>query len=117
LFEVGPKCGHAVLIGFVLIFIALIGGRFLSWETLEVDIKASVDVDPDTLNLMKHEGQVTVYVELPGYDITDINVTTVRLWVDATGLQAIRSDFQDNRLMLKFDASDLTNLYGQSSTT
>jgi LysM repeat protein len=43
-------------------------------------IAATVDVDPDTLNL-KSEGQpVTAYIELPqGYDVGNIDVATVRL--------------------------------------
>jgi len=43
-------------------------------------IAATVDVDPDTLNL-KSEGQpVTAYIELPqGYDVGNIDVSTVRL--------------------------------------
>jgi hypothetical protein len=45
-----------------------------------VILQATVDIDPDTLNL-KSKGQwITVYIELPqGYDPSQIDITTVKL--------------------------------------
>jgi len=43
-------------------------------------ISATVDVNPDTLNLKSKSKWVTVYIELPeGYDVGDIDISTVRL--------------------------------------
>lgn len=44
-------------------------------------IEATVDIDPDALNLKSKGKWITVYIELPdGYDVSDINVSTVALW-------------------------------------
>jgi hypothetical protein len=101
---------YTILIGFTLVLMVLVGLLFLSWQIPEADIKAVIDVDPDTLNLEKYKGWVTVYVELPGYDITEINVETVRLWIGNSNLNATKWDFQKDKLMLKFDAADVINL-------
>jgi Tol biopolymer transport system component len=43
-------------------------------------INASVDTDPDTLNLGSKGNWITAYVELPeGYDVANINVSTIML--------------------------------------
>ena len=43
-------------------------------------VTATVDIDPDTLNLKSNGKWITAYIELPeGYDATDINVTTILL--------------------------------------
>ncbi|GEM_PF-6653402 len=44
-------------------------------DGVPVSVEASIDFDPDTLNLKSKGKWVTVYTELPaGYDVTDINV-------------------------------------------
>jgi len=43
-------------------------------------VSATVDIDPDTLNLKSNGEFVTVYIELPnGYNVADIDLTTVQL--------------------------------------
>jgi LysM repeat protein len=46
----------------------------------EGSIPATVEINPDTLNLKSHGQWVTTYIELPqGYDVDDIDSSTVRL--------------------------------------
>jgi hypothetical protein len=55
--------------------------RSTSTEVIPI-IPATVDFDPDTLNLKSKGTWVTVYIELPvghGYDVSMINMTTVTL--------------------------------------
>ena len=70
-------------------------------------IPATINFDPDTLNL-KSEGEwITVYIELPvghGYDVSDINVG--RTFLEGL-LEVKHSDIQDSVLMVKFDMQDL----------
>jgi hypothetical protein len=61
--------------------------HWAQWDNLkliegpvETIIDASVDVDPDTLNLNSKGNWVTCYIELPeGYDIADVNALNVTL--------------------------------------
>jgi hypothetical protein len=47
---------------------------------LQEQIHASVDINPDTLNLNSKGKWITAYFELPeGYDVNDINVSTILL--------------------------------------
>ena len=68
-------------------------------------IAATIDIDPNTLNLKSRGKWVTGYIELPaGYDVEDIDVGSVLL-EDAMGAQ--RSDVQGSTLMVKFRREDL----------
>jgi len=50
------------------------------FNNLAVLVSASLDVDPNALNLRSKGGWITAYIELPeGYDVNDIDVSTVRL--------------------------------------
>jgi hypothetical protein len=43
-------------------------------------ISATVDIDPDTLNLKSNGRWITAYIELPsGYDLTSVNIGTITL--------------------------------------
>ena len=43
-------------------------------------IEATIDIDPDTLNLKNKGNWITAYIELPaGYNVADINVSTLLL--------------------------------------
>jgi hypothetical protein len=68
-------------------------------------IMATIDIDPDTLN-MKSDGQwVTCYISLPaGNDVADIAVNSVLL---EAFLEVQQSDIQGDVLMVKFDRQDL----------
>lgn len=49
-------------------------------KRIEPTLSASIDVEPDTLNLGSKGKWITCYVELPeGYDVADINALTVTL--------------------------------------
>jgi len=48
--------------------------------TTTTTIPATIDIDPDTLNLKSNGEWITAYIELPeGYNVSDINVSTVNL--------------------------------------
>ncbi len=77
-------------------------------------IEATVDIDPDTLNLDSEGVPVTCYIQLPaGYDVADIDVSSIllndvisvalkngSLWFD---LQDSDADGANDTLMVKFD--------------
>ena len=63
-------------------------------------IGATVDIYPETLNLKSNGTWITAYIELPeGYNVSDINVTTVRLGT----VPAAWGNVEGNKLMVKFD--------------
>jgi len=48
--------------------------------TVKAKIPATIDIDPDTLNLRSQGRWITTYIELPsGYDLASINVGTITL--------------------------------------
>lgn len=68
-------------------------------------IPATIDFDPDTLNLKSQGKLITCYIELPGgYDVGDIDVGSVLL---GYLLEVQHSDVQDDVLMVKFDRQDV----------
>ena len=68
-------------------------------------IAATIDFDPDTLNLKSKGKWITCYIESPeGYDVGDIDVDSIRLEDELTGEH---SDVQDNVLMVKFNRQDV----------
>ena len=75
----------------------------------EYCVSATIDVDPDTLNLKSKGKFVTVHIELPtGYDVEDIDVSTVMLndTVNAEPKPTEIADYDSNgvpKLMVKFD--------------
>jgi Tol biopolymer transport system component len=51
-----------------------------TWSPITLYIPASIDFDPDTLNLKAGGKWVTVYIELPeGHNVADIDATTILL--------------------------------------
>ena len=84
----GDRFGYSVSISDDYAIVGALGdddtgsssGSVYIFEVEVKPISATIDFDPDTLNL-KNEGKwVTVYIELPGEDdVARINVTTVRL--------------------------------------
>ena len=77
-------------------------------EILITGIPANIDIDPDTIN-KKAQGQwVTCYIELPeGYDVADIDVSTVVLNDVPAELKPVSLGDNDSDgaadLMVKFD--------------
>jgi hypothetical protein len=48
--------------------------------TVKAKIPATVDIDPDTLNLKSNGRWITAYIELPsGYDLASVNIGTITL--------------------------------------
>ncbi len=90
----------------------------LHFQYIVVPILATIDFDPDTLNLKSHGNYVTVYIELTsecGLEVSDIDPTTVSL----NGLLALEKPtpqigdhdgdgFPD--LMVKFDRQALKSI-------
>jgi len=79
-------------------------------------VEATVDFDPDTLNLKSKGKVVTVYIELPeGYDVEEIDISTVMLngivpaWAHPTDVGDYDSDGVSD-LMVKFDRSDVQDV-------
>jgi len=65
-----------------------------------VKIPATVDIDPDTLNLKSNGQWITAYITLPeGYNVGDIVLETVYL----DGIPAEWSEIQNGVYMVKFD--------------
>ena len=78
-------------------------------------IPASIDIEPDTLNLKSKIKWATAYITLPkGYDVADINVSTVELWYKGNSVAAEWGDIQDGTFMVKFSGSDVQSLFSGS---
>jgi len=93
---------------------------------------ATVDIDPDTLNLRSKGQWITAYLELPtGYDVNNIDVSTIRLndifSVDSTAPAQIGDYDMDgiSDLMVKFNRTRLESYiynvlskkYGEATLT
>jgi len=77
-------------------------GNYDFWliKLAPVEIPATVDIDPDTLNLKSNGQWITAYITLPeGYNVEDIVLETVYL----DGIPAAWSEIQDGVYMAKFD--------------
>lgn len=73
-------------------------------------VEATLDIDPDTLNLETNGNWITAYIGLPdGLDVNDIILSTVML---DQAVKAEWCDVQDTTLMVKFDRLDVENLIG-----
>jgi hypothetical protein len=77
--------------------------------------QATVDIDPDTLNLRSRGRWITCYIELsPGWDVRDIDLTSLRLENILPRVGPIEvgdydsDDIED--LMVKFDRSEVQGL-------
>jgi hypothetical protein len=86
-------------------------------------VLATIDVDPDTLNLKSRGQWITAYIELPeGYDVSDIDVSTVML---NTEIQAEIhpteiGDYDTDGipdLMVKFDRAEVMALLSVGEAT
>lgn len=82
----------------------------------EPAIEATIDFNPDTLNLKSKGKVVTVYIELPeGYDVEEIDISTVMLngIVPALAHPTDVGDYDSDGvpdLMVKFDRSDVQDV-------
>jgi len=86
-------------------------------------LRATVDLDPDTLNLRSKGKWITAYIELPeGYDVNDIDISTIKLNddVEAELKPTAVGDYDNDGipdLMIKFDRQKVIQLIGDSSET
>lgn len=84
--------------------------------TVEQIIPATVDFDPDTLNLKSNGNWITVYIELPeSYGVRNIDVNTVMLndIVQAEETPTDIGDYDEDNvvdLMVKFDNSAVQDI-------
>lgn len=63
---------------------------------------ATVDIDPNTLDLKSQGKWITAYITLPeGYDVGDIDISSIQL--DGIIAAAWGNDCEDDALMVKFD--------------
>lgn len=68
---------------------------------------ATVDINPDTLNVYMNGRWITVYITLPdGYNASEIDVSTILL---EHLFQVQWSQIEGQVLMVKFDASSVTD--------
>jgi len=80
-------------------------------------IQATIDFDPDTLNLKSKGTVVTVYIELPtGYDVSQIDVSSIKLngTVPALAKPTEIGDYDGDgipELMVKFDRASVIMLF------
>lgn len=91
-----------------VLYLSLIGGVLvLTGLPTASGIEAeTVDINPETLNLESNGTWIMVYIELPeGYDVEDINVTTVQL----DTVPAAWGNVEGNKLMVKFDRQTVTD--------
>ena len=93
-------------------------------EPYIVCVSATVDIDPDTLNLIGNGKWVTAYIELPeNYYPDEIDITSIRLKgflpVDPDAPTEI-GDYDGDGvpdLMVKFDRAEVQEYLGGSATT
>lgn len=82
----------------------------------ETSINATLDIDPDVLNLNAEGNWVTAYIELPeNYDLNDINLESILLnnLIHAEVQDTSISDFDKDGipdLKVKFDRSSVKNI-------
>ena len=74
-------------------------------------IMATVDVNPDTINLAANGKWIIAYIGgIEPYSVEDIDVETVKLVYGESKVSAKWGDVQDDTLMVKFDRSDVAEL-------
>ncbi|UCE38497.1 MAG: SBBP repeat-containing protein [Thermoplasmata archaeon] len=86
----------------------------LDWATIKyshpwVRLRCNVDIDPNTLNLKSKGRWITCYIDLPGYDVNEIDISTIIL---EDTIPAEWGDIQNDTLMVKFDRSEVEDFIG-----
>ncbi|HUU63183.1 MAG TPA: hypothetical protein VMX96_04595 [Dehalococcoidia bacterium] len=107
-----------LVLGSIMVVIAPQSTRADSLPETEINqiIPATIDFDPDTLNLGSNGKWVTVYIELlTGYDVEEIDVSTVRFngIVCAESKPTDIGDYDKDGvpdLMVKFDRSEVQSI-------
>jgi len=79
-----------------------------------VDLIATIDIDPDTLNLRSKGRWITAYIDLPeGYSVEDIDIETIALHYGNKQISAEWGKIQEDVLMVKFDRCSVVAMFGQ----
>ena len=101
---------------FLTVFCIVTIALFTSVFTASADeISATIDANPDTVNLDSKGKWMTVYIELPDYDVSLIDIATVILSINGNDLPAKTKptkigDYDEDTipdLMVKFDRQEL----------
>jgi hypothetical protein len=71
--------------------------------------QATIDIDPDTLNLKSKGRWITCYIDISGYDVNEIDISTILL---EDTIPAEWGDIQNTTLMVKFDRSEVEDYIG-----
>jgi hypothetical protein len=85
------------------------------WAEYDIprDIHATIDIDPDTLNLKSNGRWITAYISVPGGgNVSNINVSTVQL---NSSIPADWGDVQGNIQMVKFDRLAVEDFIGAAT--
>jgi len=93
----------AMASGLLLAILVLL--QLLALPTSAQVISATIEIKPRTLNLME-KGEITAFIWLQGYDVNNINVSTVRF--DGQ-IPALKGNISEDKLVVKFDASLVTS--------
>ncbi len=103
---------YTVLVTLALTFSLLIGIQVVTTQVRANVIAANVDIDPDSL-LLKEGGHgmwITAHIGFPeGYDVNNVNVSSVMLDVMGSHVPVSKSDIQGDILMVKFDRAMVTS--------
>lgn len=101
---------HTILTALALTFSLIIGIQLVTTQVRANAIPADVNINPVVL-LLKNGGVgkwITAYIELPnGYDVNNINVSSVTLKVNGNNVPASMCRIQGERLMVKFDRASV----------
>ena len=95
-----------------LAVVIIFGFQLLTPPSRALSVTATVDIKPETLNVNMNGKWITAFIALPeGYNASDIDTSTILL----EGLFGAKlSNIEGKRLMVKFDASSVTDyLWGK----
>lgn len=94
------------------------------WRLVSPVINATVEINPQTLNLRSRGKWITVYIELSeGYSVQDINISTILLndTIPAELRLTITEDYDEDGipdLMVKFDRAEvISHIFGNINMT
>ena len=92
------------------------------------ELQATIDIDPDTINLGSKGKYITAYIQLPvGYDVNSIDIASIQILtiqghkldipIGTVGPHEIGDHNNDgiNDLMVKFDRKSLTDILKEGS--
>jgi hypothetical protein len=99
----------------VIVMLALISFLLSEVAIVSASVTATIDLHPNSLNLKSKGKWITGYIELPeGYDVADINVSTIMindtLLIDPSAPSAI-GDYDNDTimdLMVKFNRTEVS---------